>query len=268
MIQGAKLTANSSLLRAPVGVEQNQYSIYDFKNPRSVINIVPLSLREAIIRIPNRTQMMSETELHKYAEPSPTIGRLRLSFWDEYGLAQDQGRDMQITAIIRNIISFDYWEKKILPRTEWVAFIVMPPKDYMVSMRYLHRQALKRLEEILDLPVLEVAVSKSGRTTQKINVSLISQIIRITQMLESRVMGAVVQKNLNLNVSADPVEKGDIEGLTLEQIDKKLFEIKKQMGEPPAKLRRHLHEDALSIEAPVEDGEIITDMEDGTTGEP
>lgn len=219
-----------NLLPAPVEHEGTEGSVYDLENPRAIINLVTKTLKEAMLRIPKEIHAYSESQLNRYAKPTSTIGRLRLSFWDEYGLAQDQGRPIKIQNVIRNISSLEYWDATVLKNEKFIAYIMCPPKDYMVTMRNMHRKAMKRLEEVLDLPIMQKRSTSKGGMYEVPNTMLIAQIIRITQLLEERVMGAVVQKSLNLNISQEK-EVGDIQSLTIEEIDKKLAEIKRHLGE-------------------------------------
>lgn len=228
-----------------VGEEVDEFGadriLWDEDNPRSLINIVPNSLKTALLGMDPDLRYMSESELHKRCAPESIDGRLRLNFWDEYNLAQDRNRMMRIQNIVRNVSSMEYWKERVLGDKLKLAYICIPPKDYLIYTRQLHDLGMSKLEEILQLPIQD----KKGNP----NTRLIGEIIKIVQMLDLRVKGAILQKtqiyqkSLNLNVDAGHgkfVGPGDIANgqlESMEDIEKRLTEIQhrmKQLDSPGA----------------------------------
>lgn len=199
------------------------YAIFDLKDPRSVVNMVPGVEREAILALGPEWRNLSERELYKKVDPDPRDARLRLAFWDEYSQAQDRGRKMFIANVVRNICPRDYWDDRVVVEPEKLAFIVLPPKDYVVAMRALLEQGLTKLEEVLALPL----TMKTAKGVTVPNVRLITEMVKIIQMLDLRVKGAIIQKvrvdsrSVNLNLA------GDAPGgqMTLEDLDNEIKKV-------------------------------------------
>lgn len=225
-------TSRRSPLYNPVGVKQRPdydgdpdgpgVKIYDPDFPRSVVNIVYKPLREAILALDTRLRYLSESELERICEPDPVDRRLRLSFWDEYGLAQDQNRNMLVNRILRNICPLEYWDRRVLPNPEKLAYIVIPPRDYEIGMRANFEKAMDRLEEFLKLPV----VDDEG----KVNSNLIGKIVKIAEMLQLRLYGAVPQANINMNLN-QAMEDTEKKPKSISDVEREIASLKKRMIE-------------------------------------
>jgi hypothetical protein len=163
--------------------------IFDRKNPRSLINIVWEELRDSMLALEANHQdllQLTERKLEKLLEPDPTESRLRLRFWDEYSRAQEKGKRMLLAEVCRGVCSGDFWEKNILRDLKRVAYIINPPTNYIVTMEELLYKGLDRVREVLDLPIKDA----KGRPDAR----LISEMVKIVQMLDQRVKGAIIQK--------------------------------------------------------------------------
>lgn len=178
-----------------------EVSIFDESQPRTLINIVTPDVQIAIKRLSQRRRhifFLDEREFKKRVDPDAVTSRLRLSFWDEYTRAQDKGETMKVKNICNGCCSVDYFYKAVLTNSNKLAWIICPPKDYMLAMRELLDVGIDEWRDILTMK----HVNKKGQ----INVALIAQKIKIVQMLDLRVKGAIIQKlqvsqkNLNVNV--------------------------------------------------------------------
>ena len=207
------------------------YVIFDLTNERSVINMVPDSLKNVMLGLGDEWRYLSERELYAKCEPDPVDARLRLSFWDEYLRAQDHGEQMIVANVVRNITSMDYWENRVLRSEAKVAFLVIPPKDLIFAMKAHLDKGIERLGEFLDLPVKRIVRNKEGVVIREsVDSALIGQMVKIIQLLDNRVHGAVVQKNLNMNIHAGGGGQ-EIGGAPMseEEIQKKIDSLRKQM---------------------------------------
>lgn len=175
--------------------------IFDTNNPWSVINICPPLIRKAIEKIPREHLILDEKRLKKIAAPDEVESRFRLLFWDEYNAAVDEKRQMKLENIITSRLGtfYEYFTDIILPNNRKLSWILTPPSDYFLSMRDLLYTGLDRIREIMELPIIEdvvVKVLKDGTkvTRRQVNTRLIGEIVKITQNLNDRVHGAVVQR--------------------------------------------------------------------------
>lgn len=219
-------------------------SIFDENETRALINIVPESLKVVMLRIAKtRRHLYFEDErvLKKKLSPDALTCRIRLAFWDEYARAQDKNVMMTVGGIVRGACSPDYFYSYLLKDEKKVAYIICPPVDYMLAMRELLDLGLGEWRDILALP----NQSKKG----VIDYRLISQKVKIVQMLDLRVKGAIVQKfrneNLNLNVTADAMPALDPSLMSLEELtalENQLERVKAlapaEMLSPPSDLLR------------------------------
>lgn len=211
-------------------------SIFDETQPRTLINIVPEELRIALRRLQQKKSRLffqDERVFKKMVDPDAVTCRLRLSFWDEYTRAQDLGKRMVISNIVRGACSLDYFYKQVMTDMNKMAWICCPPKDYVLAMRELLDLGIDEWRDILAMPHR----SKSGKP----DVALIAQKIKIVQMLDLRVKGAIVQKlqvrqhnsSVNVNVTTNtetPMIPDNISLEELELIEKRLEAVKEVTG--------------------------------------
>jgi hypothetical protein len=203
---------------------QGDVSIFDETYERALINIVPEELKGAMLRVKHGHEkyfLLEERDLWKHTQPTEIACILKLSFWDEYNRAQDRGVRMKVSNIIRGACSRDHFDSTVMASDKQLSWIITPPKDYMLSLRALHDRGIQRLTEVLNLPLIEGAgralKDKKGkvrkdekgevvRSQGTPNVRLIGEIFRITQYLDQRIKGAIVQRfaiqqhNVNQNI--------------------------------------------------------------------
>lgn len=167
----------------------DEFTIFDEENPRSLISIVweemKVQMRWAREKMPELFTL-TERQLKRRLDPDPVEARIRLRFWDEYARAQDKGRRLFLADCIRGICSNDYWKYNIHGRPEKIAWIITPPVDYITNMQELLYLGLEEFREILTLPI----VNDMGKADSR----LIAQKVKIVELLDARVKGAVVQK--------------------------------------------------------------------------
>lgn len=208
-----------NVLASPV--VKGVFSILDEENPASLINIVPTFMKEPIQRLTVNCPSyigMDELFIRKEAKPSDRDERIRLSFWDAYHIATVEQRRMIITQFINShTISIEQFIRDYLRRpTVKLAYIITPPRKYGTSMRVLLDKGIRRIEEIMDLPIM-----KPDGTP---NTSLIVQLIKTFQMIDMRVKGAIVQKmqiqqqNLNINADASDMQAASIDNQLLQNL--------------------------------------------------
>lgn len=203
-------------------------------NPNSIINMVSDRLRELMRQLPPALLAMDENELRKKLDPSWIQEQMRLAFWDEYFLTIDNNeRKMRVQAIYCQSTTRETFYTQI-ENPLFLAFLTKPPAGYILKMRALLDMAMERMREVLKYPLEDV--------NGKLNVKLVSEIIKIATLADNRVKGAVTQKieidatqkNLNVNVNQNyepPKTHQDLEK-ELRQIEKEILSLKAPTPQP------------------------------------
>jgi hypothetical protein len=75
------------------------------------------------------------------------------------------------------------------------------PANYAVVIRESLNFAIDQMRDILEIPICEY--DQNGKPIGKINTSLANLKFRIAEKLHTLVHGAVVQKNINVNIGSD-----------------------------------------------------------------
>ena len=228
------------------------YVVFDHNNPRSLINMVPESLKKVMNSLDDKHRYLTETNLRKFADADARLAQLRIAFWIEYNSAQKVERKMSILNVYRGIASQDFWENVILKDPKKVAYIIVPPKDYLVAMNELLELGMDRMREILKAPLYD----KNGKFDPKVA----DKVIRVAHAVEARVKGAVVTKTLNLNADVNPNKLGidavDTNTTSLEELEAQVARVKAKL-EGKDKLQNSNCNDE------VEDGIVITNNDSG-----
>lgn len=210
-----------------------EIAFWEEGNPKSVINVVSDRLREQMKKIPPEILGMSDKEFRHHYEAPWTVEQLRIAFWDEFWLTTDNNaKAMRMAAVYARVCPkerfYDYIRHPLA-----LAYIVRPPRDYILSMRSLLDIGMERFYEILNLPL----EGPNG----KIDTRLLGEIVKIVSLVDNRVKGAVAQKivvdqttkSLSVNVNKNyEIPKSEAE------IKRELIEIEKEIRQlkPPEPL--------------------------------
>lgn len=198
-------------------------------NPRCLVNLTKGELNKALKNIPPAYLNMSEEELERKLKPSWLMQQLRLSFWEEYYQTVDNGNlQMRLSAILHDLCSRDFFFT-LLNNSLFAGYLIVPPAGYMYKMQSILDLALRRMHEVLSLPIL----NKQGVPDTR----LIGEIVKIAALVDNRVRGAVTQKisidqtskNLNVNATITPQKPQTAE----EELAALEAEIQQLKGESP-----------------------------------
>lgn len=203
---------------------------------RSLINLLTPALQAAAIQAQQaRPELfgLSEKDLDKALRwedknPCGTDNALRMRFWQEYGEAQATGRKMRVHVIPAGICNPDYFFSKVMKKPEKMAWILNQPASYETSTEEMHLFALAKMRKML-----EEEVAPHG----KFNAKVAEAQIKIFQILDTRVRGAVVQKTLNVH-STVPAKGSAQRGQSLiekkQEIEQRLAELERLSQESDA----------------------------------
>lgn len=218
---------HSLIAKAQVPQDVN---IVDKTDPRSLLNIVPPVVAQAIERIPDDLFKKTEEELREMMPLKRFTSvdrRLRTSFWREYNQAQDQKRMMNITNIFAGICSRTHFYGNALEEKVRLAYLLLPPLEYQIAMEESLLYSIEQLREAIEVAFDEFKKSK--------NPKMLDVIVKVTQMYDTRVKGAVIQKveQKNLNVNMDAPSDQDAPPANIEDIDRKIEELHKRKRSLP-----------------------------------
>jgi hypothetical protein len=203
-----------------------EFDVEDLANPRSVISLtseIPTfqaALKELLTECPDYLEM-ELPELQRMVDPTFTLSRLRLSFWNEYENAIQHNRKMKISKIIAGVCTETLFKKKVLPDHKKLAYLLSPPKDYMLTVKEALDAGLDNLRAIVTAKVLD----EKGQ----LNAKAADVVLKAIALLDMRVKGAIVQRidqrNLNVNVSNPSREVAQ----SVEELDRQIEEAKQKL---------------------------------------
>lgn len=164
--------------------------IKDLENPRSLINIVSPDLRDKILALPDALIDLTEEEMERILpNPSTTVQQLRRMFWIEFDRAIEQRTMMNNSNIYPGICTREGF-LKLTDRKECLAWLLVPPTDYMANTEALLTQGLKRINEMLHFPLK----TKEGNFDHKLG----ELILKATLALDMRVKGGYLQRSMQM----------------------------------------------------------------------
>lgn len=187
---------------------------YDADNPRCVVNLLTNKLKENALKLPPHLLARTSKELEQKFEPSMLDRQLRLAFWDEYFLTQDNAqKHMRMEAVYGRICSREMFYTIVDSEIRY-AWLLTPPEQYTYKMRALLDIGLERMLEVLQLPMIVEKIHPTTKIPYKvIDSKIVGEIIKAVAILDNRVRGAVPQhiriqseqRNLNVNVGSSIV---------------------------------------------------------------
>jgi len=233
--------------------------LLDSSDPLSVASLVPQKVRDALKLVPPKVWLTKFSILEQKTLPTDMENQMRLAFWDQYAIAQDQKRPVNMQYVY-NISSRSYFFENILKSPWKTAYFFTPPQKYQYKMREMLDIAHKRMREVLTLPFVD---KKGG-----INTKLISEMVKISILLENRVMGAVKQhvevrtKSLNVNVNGSTTNKNyyDVEA-EIRQVEKQLSDLR--AGKALEEIETH--EEIVDVAREISSGDAGSMWERGNT---
>lgn len=200
-----KLPLNVIPSRQKIDPNDPRLEFLDVNNPRSLVNIVPESMREPIRQLyANYPKLLLQSEhtIKKTVKPDDRDELFRMNFWEEYNRCtiSNPPRVMSMIGITKEYLPHQAFIARYVRVRAKLLWLITPPRSYADTMRQLLTKSLDKLIEVVDQPILK----KDGSVDHK----LVDKIIKIAQMTDLRVKGAIPQtirtdsRNLNFNVDA------------------------------------------------------------------
>lgn len=174
---------------------------------------------------------IDERELYKLAMenirqgPSPTDNRIRLKFWMEYDRATANGeKAMKPVNFLSGICTKQYFYENYLKNPYKVAWLVCPPVSYLEKTQEALAFGLDQLRDILEMP---------HQAGGKIDTKLGNLKAKIVEMLDARVQGAVIQRSMNVTMTAS--NKSDLKAFSsatsMDELKQELHELRRRERE-------------------------------------
>jgi hypothetical protein len=206
--------------------DRQEIVFWDQDNPRCVVNMLSEKLKERALELPTNILSLTDEMLEKAVEPTMVHENLRLAFWDEYFVAQDNQKKMRIESIYPRVCSRDYFYRVFIADDLSLAYMMRPPVEYQLKMRSLLELGHRQLEQVLKMKLTN---SKGQPDTR-----LIAEVVKIVALLDNRVKGAVTQKLQieqktqvhNHNTYEAPKTMRDIEN-EINKIDREMQQLSK-----------------------------------------
>jgi hypothetical protein len=228
------LTAQGrALLKAMGGnlsqVRATPYSMsrWGLDRPESVLHVVPESLAALCLALPDEFLKKSDSALEAETPVTRLDRRVRLRFWDEYESANKENRPMKMLDVVQfsGVPSWESYEARLKDTPALLAWLMNPPAEYKLQMREAQELGLRRLTDILELPMIDA-------TTGKVNTGVGLLILQAIKLVDQRLHGSPTQKNVNVNVEAGQMPQNAT--LSMSEVDKKIAELEARLHGPAA----------------------------------
>ncbi len=222
--------------------EQAAVTIWREDDNRSLIRLVPECIRKEMFLMPDDIRHLDEQGIKDRLKPTGTQNQLRLLFWIEYDRVQTSfAKNMLLVNCFRGGVSEESYLRYIkVPLL--LAWIITPPTHYLVQMDALLDTGLKRLQEILDLPIVIPEHKKKSRITgkeetipAKVDTGAANLVMKAFAYVDMRKHGAITQrmeinqKTLSVSVKSDAVDmQAAIKAGNMQEIDKRLKQLERK----------------------------------------
>ena len=203
---------------------------FDREDPRSLISIMPREARATLDETPALWLTMDEHEIVKLVKPTPLLQQIRSAFWLEYDAAQSTHTKMTLKGVILHMGSSSpsLLVKDALTNTKKLAFILHPPLHYDTLIAESLSHGLRRIQEILDLPL----VDQDGKIDHK----SAELILKATAFLDIRKNGMPTQRTemKQLTVNVTKKDLAALNGHKPHELDQKIRQLEAELGKAPA----------------------------------
>ena len=213
--------------------------LFNKENKKSVYNLMPQTYRTKLDEMGGLGEYtgMEEWEIKREIKLTPTLNRLRYSFWNEYYRAIDNGIAMKGRNVYAGVCSVEVYHK-ILKSKANIAWILTPPTDTVTALRETLHYGFDRIREILDLPLYKVESVRVGKDEwedrEVVDEKVAQLMLKAVAMIDLRLHGSYVQvhkveqktTNVNLSMKEQPHQAQVVE---VDDIDKKLLELRNEV---------------------------------------
>lgn len=194
--------------------------------PESFVNLIPeeSGLKSAVVHLPEAYDKMTEWQLEQeLPEPISRVDkRVKIKFWQEYEAAATEFRAINFLAVAdgTGCANWGQYEIGLLTNPAKLAWLVRPPAEYNLQMKEAEQTGLKRLIEIMELPIM----NEKGVP----NIGVAAIILQAFKLVDMRLNGAVTQRMVNVNLNQTVPKEAT--AISMDTIDAKLKELEDKVG--------------------------------------
>lgn len=186
--------------------------------------LLPESLLRFCKKLDSNILNLPEVNLREYVRPDFELNCLRSRFWEEYYLALGQQRMMEIPNIVKGICSEEFFVNLFESDKKYWLFRV--PKDYKTLLSETASHGLRRIREIMELPLYDQKGDVDHKSAKLI--------LDVYKHVESRILGTPetkikIDQNVDVQMSDDglrDVYDTSCENLSIEEIEAKIKELR------------------------------------------
>lgn len=208
-----------------LGLSAAVVSRWALDRPEAVLNLVDdEAFFRAAANLPADLLKLSESELAAFCppnRPSRLDRRVRIYFWEAYEEAAKKHHTISLEGIVKDsgVPSWSEYRNELLTTPVLLAWMLCPPAGYKIQMKEALDLGLKRLMDILEIPVMDPV-------TKKVSPAVAALHIQAFRLIDQRVNGAITQKIVSIGASAGTVPEG-AQAVDHSAIDQRLLELEK-----------------------------------------
>jgi len=234
-----------------------EIEFFNKDNKKSVYNLLPAKWVKILNRVGIRDEIEKEEwEIKKNLQITPTLNRIRYSFWNEYYRAVDTNKNMVNKNIFAGICSVEAYTR-ILRNNAYIAWILCPPADTVIALKETLNYGLDRIREILDLPLYKIESVRVGKDDfedrEVVDEKVANLMLKAVAMVDLRLHGSYVQvqkieqKTINVNRNITSVENSYAAPQELDNIDSKLEQLRAEVKREVKKLEAPLNVEEIVV---------------------
>lgn len=247
--------------------------ISQLEEPRSFVNLLPESMKQAVTTIPQELLDLDEDSLLQVLEdkynykPTASVEAMRNNFWMEHDrVSATRNEVMNQSNIYLGVISREHFHNLLREGSHVMAYILCRPPEYEAVMRGLLNLSTRKIRDVLNIPL-----RKADGSVQ--DPKIIELVLKAAAMVDLRAKGGYIQRSETKNLTmmkqettsyttvfnaASSAKGPDMNALTAD-IDAKIAALEKEMAAVPG-IAHQPSEPTEPISAEykvVKDGEIV-----------
>lgn len=181
-----------------MAIEKNpEFQIFSKEDERSIYNLVPPYVQQAIDDVPKEYLFMPEKEVYKRVKPDETTQMLRMQFWAEYQRAQFTNTKMQMSNVYSGIVEQCTFTNFITKDPDRMSWIMKPPVRWLAGMQVTLNQGLQVMMEA----VYASNIIEDGKVNPKVLDSVMRVVDRAIVAIHGLPTLRTETKSMNVNIN-------------------------------------------------------------------
>lgn len=199
---------------------------FDRSDPRSLINIMPKEAVRTVEQLELTWFEMGEADLQLFLKPAHDVNIIRLAFWKEFDAASASLTKMTLKGMMQYLGGLpSFHVMRVMQEPKSLMWLITPPVSYDNTLEEALLRGLKRVNEILDLPIV---------TPDGIDHKTAELILKATAYLDIRKFGKPTERiettNKSLITTVTQRDVKQLGGQREVQLDEKIKELEAKLG--------------------------------------